>query len=115
MLRKDLGNQGEALAAQYLSAKGYQFVTKNYRCSIGEIDLIFKVDEYLVFVEVKTRKGGQVSPLISLTKAKQNRIRKIALWYLSETNETSMQPRFDVVGITMIHGETEIDHIENAF
>ena len=115
MLKQDLGSHGESLAAEFLVAKGYKITCMNYRCSMGEIDIIATHAEFIIFVEVKTRMGGQVSPLISLTRAKQKRIRKLATWYLSEASEYSLQPRFDVVGISIINDQAEIDHIENAF
>ena len=91
----------------------------NYACRLGEIDLIAESRNYIVFVEVKLRRDDSFAAAREfVTAAKQNRIRKTALLWLSQ-NPTEKQPRFDVIEIYAPEGEKSkqlrINHIENAF
>ena len=113
------GAWGEALAAEYLRRKHYTLVAAGYYCKFGEIDLIVKDRKYLVFVEVKLRKGnrfGQASEAV--TGEKQRKLRATAELYLME-NPTTLQPRFDVAEIYAPQGmntvKANIFYIENAF
>ena len=113
------GAWGEALAAEYLRKKRYQLVAAGYRCRFGEIDLIVKNRESLVFVEVKLRKSGSfASAYEHVDRRKQDKIRITASMYLSE-NPTALQPRFDVIEIYAPEGtqtrEPVIRHMEDAF
>ena len=93
------GAWGEALAAEYLQKKRYKIVATNYRTRFGEIDLIAENRRYLVFVEVKLRKSDAFANAFEyVDKRKQERLRTTAEIYLSQ-NETTLQPRFDVVEI----------------
>ncbi len=115
---RHLGILGEQTAADFLNKKGYRIRERNYRCKAGEIDIIVDQDEYLVFVEVKSRYAGKysINPLISLTKAKRNRIRYVGRIYLQHRNIKDRQPRFDVIGITFQNDQSfTVEHIENAF
>ena len=97
----------------YLEQQGYKILEKNFRCKIGEIDLIAMKDSYLVFVEVKYRtKALQGNPLEAVDDRKQRKICKIADYYrmINKVREDEAC-RFDVVGI---YGE-QIALIENAF
>lgn len=115
---QQLGQLGEETAVGFLKKAGYQILKRNFRCKIGEIDIIAGQNEYIVFVEVKSRVLGKnrINPLISLTKAKQKRIRTIGSVYLVQNNIIHQQPRFDVIGITF-KSDTDysLEHIENAF
>lgn len=96
------GSEYEELAANCLMQNGYRILKRNYRCHAGEIDLIAKDGEYLCFVEVKYRKtdtfGGA---LAAVNTAKQQRICRSALFYLTQNGYTDTTPcRFDVVGVT---------------
>ena len=91
----------------------------NYACRLGEIDLIAESRDYIVFVEVKLRRDDSFAAAREfVTAAKQDRIRKTALLWLSQ-NPTEKQPRFDVIEIYAPEGEKSkqlrINHIENAF
>ena len=113
------GAWGEALAADYLRKKHYKLVAAGYRCRFGEIDLIVRNKQYLVFVEVKLRKSGDFAAAREyVNRAKQDRIRVTASMYLSQ-NPTKLQPRFDVVEIYAPQGvlteNPEITHLEDAF
>ena len=112
------GARGEKVAADFLKTKGFKIIERNFRCKHGEIDLIATKDEYLVFVEVKSRQASkqQVSPLISVTKAKQEKLKLLGSYFLQVKKKESWQPRFDVVGITFQpEYQFVLEHIENAF
>lgn len=114
-----LGAWGEALAADYLRRKHYKIIATNYRCRVGEIDIIAANREYLAFVEVKLRKNADFAEAREfVTYSKQNRIRSTAALYLA-WNPTELQPRFDVIEIYAPQGmETQkpvINHLEDAF
>lgn len=112
-----LGRSGEDKAAQYLAFKGYSIIDRNYKSRFGEIDIIAANKQYIVFVEVKARKNsdyGEAKEFVDYSK--QNKIRNTALMWLS-ANETSLQPRFDVIEIYTSSSflQKKINHIENAF
>ncbi len=113
-----IGNRGEQTALQFLLDKGYEECAKNYHSGYGEIDLIVKNSECIVFVEVKTRNNRSPSrPAEAVTLHKQQCIIKTAVHYLTEY-PTELQPRFDVVEVIyskVKHCVTEVSHIENAF
>lgn len=113
------GAWGEALAAEYLRKKRFTMVAAGYRSRFGEIDLIVRNKEYLVFVEVKLRKSDAfASAMEYVDQHKRNRIRVSASMYLSQ-NPTDLQPRFDVIEIYAPQGTStlkpEIIHMEDAF
>ena len=114
---RERGKFGESLASGYLIDKGYLMVAKGWRSRFGEIDLIVKNKEYLVFVEVKLRKNANFAYAREfVSKAKQNKIRATASLWLS-SNRTRLQPRFDVIEIYSPDesSKPKIIHIENAF
>lgn len=116
----DVGLQGEALALDYLEKRGFHCLQKNYRSKVGEIDLIMRDGEYLVFVEVKYRKLLSPEPfaatLESITPSKQSKLRRTALLYLQTENLMDKIPcRFDVVAMTEYQGKTTMEWVENAF
>lgn len=109
------GSEGEAVAARYLKKKGYAIVGQNYACRFGEIDVIAQNREYVVFVEVKTRKSEEFAAAREfVTPAKQARVQKAAMLWLQQ-NETELQPRFDVIEVVGQGLRQKINHIENAF
>ena len=113
------GAWGEALAAEYLRKKHYKIVASGYRCRFGEIDLVVQNRKYVVFVEVKTRKGAGFAKAFEYVDFhKQEKLRTTASMYLAQ-NPTRLQPRFDVIEIYAPEGaETarpEIHHMEDAF
>ena len=115
--RKKTGSIGEKLASEYLERIGYTILQRNFRCRDGEIDIIVCNSEYLVFCEVKTRKGAApLHPSLSVTKAKGKRIRELASLYLMEHEDETRQPRFDVISVILNENhEGMIEHLENAF
>ena len=115
---KEVARIGERLAAQYLKEQGYQILEHNYRLRTGEIDLIAKEGERIVFVEVKTRRTLKFGvPQAAVTLAKQKQISKIALSYLQTHDMLDMPCRFDVVAIFLSSKSTpvKLEHIQNAF
>jgi len=114
-----LGKLGEDTAIRYLKDLSYQILVTNFRCKLGEIDIIAKDREVVVFIEVRTRTSGVFGPAYnSVTYPKQQQVKKVALYYISENNLVNTQFRFDVIGIHLpeIRGEKpRIDHIQNAF
>ena len=113
------GAWGEALAAEYLRKKRYQLLAVGYRCRFGEIDLIVSNKQYLVFVEVKTRKSDKFALAREFVDyKKQNKLRTTAMFYLDQ-NPTALQPRFDVIEIYAPEGTATlkpvINHLEDAF
>jgi putative endonuclease len=110
-----LGQQGEALAAQFLEQLGYRIRERNYRCRIGEIDIIAEDQEYLVFCEVKTRRDSKVHPSLSVSARKIHKLQQLGLWYQSQQGLTDRQPRFDVISVQLDEPKPLIEHIVNAF
>lgn len=110
------GRKGEDLAADFLASRGCRLVERNFRCAAGEIDLIVRDGEALVFVEVKSRCGSRFGlPQESVSIAKQRRLTRLALWYLREKRFEGHPARFDVVAVTWNGGKPEVTWIVNAF
>lgn len=94
------GSYYEQLAGAYLEQEGYEILEYNYRCKTGEIDIIAKDGEYLVFCEVKYRASDQKGhPSEAVTPAKQRVISKSALYYMTANGIDEVPCRFDVVSI----------------
>ncbi|NMA83134.1 MAG: YraN family protein [Epulopiscium sp.] len=111
-----VGKHGEELAITYLESLNYQIIEKNFRCKIGEIDLIAKHEEYLVFIEVKYRRSLTYGyPREAVHKNKQKVISKVALYYLQKHKLFDISCRFDVVEIIEKNEDLQIDVIPNAF
>ena len=119
MANELIGHWGESLAAEYLQKKRYRIIGANYRCRMGEIDLIAEKGTYLVFVEVKLRRSSAFAEAREFVdRHKQERILTAASLYLSQ-HETEKQPRFDVIEIYapdgMATAKPLITHLEDAF
>lgn len=114
--RRTAGSWGENLALRYLQQRGFMLVERNYRTRYGEIDLVVRDGDSLVFVEVKLRRGESFgAPVEAVTPGKQAAIRSLAEQYLSECNQDFGELRFDVVGILAAGGPPEIVHVRDAF
>ncbi len=110
-----IGLEGENLAVKYLKANKYKIIARNYQTRYGEIDIVCSDSEYIVFAEVKTRSVNyMVSGVDAVNFAKQKRIAKSAMKYLQE-NQSSLQPRFDVIEIVVDGKNETVNHIVNAF
>jgi putative endonuclease len=110
------GKEGEKIAAAYLEKNGYRIIEVNFRCTIGEIDIIAKEKNDLVFVEVKTRKSVALGyPEQAVGMRKQKKMSQLALWYMQKRKIVDTNARFDVVAITLIPENNEVRLIQNAF
>ena len=112
-LRRLFGNTAEDLAAQYLRAKGYAILKRQYRTKFGEIDLVARLGDEIVFVEVKARKGtGFGHPEESVTETKLEKISAAGHQYLSKYPAESF--RIDVISITYKNDVPQIVHFEGV-
>lgn len=113
MNKKAIGSRWETAAKDYIKQCGYEIVCCNYRCFMGEIDMIAKEEQTLIFIEVKFRSSKRYGAAIeSVDYKKQQKIRCVATHFLVTTYHTEYIPcRFDVLGFD----KGEITHIKNAF
>ncbi len=116
-----IGREAEDAAEFFLRQKGLKTLQRNFHCRMGEIDLIMRDADCLVFTEVRFRRPGQHgSGAESITQAKRKKLITCAAWYLRSKRVSSHQAcRFDVVSVGQINGSTksqfEFDWIKNAF
>lgn len=114
--RHDKGKKGEILAAEYLEQHGLKMVAQNFRCPLGEIDLIGRDGKTIVFIEVKSRSTTSYGlPQDAVTRSKQRRLTHLARWYLKRHGLEREPARFDVVAIIWGDGAPELTWIVNAF
>lgn len=114
---RGIGSIGEGIAQEYLRKKGYRILEKNYRTRFGEIDIIAEDKGTIVFIEVKTRIHETFgAPEESVTRQKQERLKKVALCYLKDLKKIP-PVRFDVLAIELKgkSADAVIEHIEYAF
>ena len=111
------GNAGEELAVSFLKNANHLICARNYKKQSGEIDIITRDGDTLVFIEVKYRKNLEYGyPREAVNRAKQKRIAKTALWYLKEKKLEDVNVRFDVIEIYFMNDGTQvINHFEGAF
>ena len=114
----DIGKDGETAAVAYIKNKGYKILKQNYHSRFGEIDIVAEKENFIVFIEVKTRQvNTKFIAFEAVDTFKQKKIIKTAMIYLSENNIT-LQPRFDVIAVLFKENSgriEEINHIKNAF
>ncbi len=114
--RLELGKRGEELALRTLKRLGYTCIARNYRCALGEVDLIAKDGDTLVFVETKTRKGGALAYAKEAIDARKRRqLSKVALAFMKANNCCEVKSRFDVVAVSLQGEQERIEVIKNAF
>ena len=114
--RRRTGESGESIAVKSLKKNGYQIIEQNYRCKLGEIDIIARDGRVLAFIEVKARRTGDFGgPKRAVTPRKQRKISMVALKYLKETEQMEKKARFDVVAIRLLPGDPDVEIIKNAF
>lgn len=118
---KRIGALGEDMAARYLESEGYEVVARNWRCPMGEVDIVARGSDprQAILVEVKTRRvpevGAPVAPELAVGPKKRARYRTMALVYLSLNSEVC-SVRFDVVGVGIAPtGESKVRHLADAF
>lgn len=112
----DEGRAGEDYTADLLATEGFRIVSRNFHSRFGEIDIIAENGQYIIFVEVKTRREGSISsPLEAVTSAKRRKIVRTAQAYLLK-NPSGLQPRFDVCAVIRKRdGRMEADYLPDAF
>ena len=114
MLR--LGQQGEIIAVKHLKRCGYRILERNYRNRLGEIDIVAKDRDSIVFVEVKARRSPYYgNPKSAITSQKKAKISKVALMYLKKTGQLQASARFDVVAIDYSGAQPSVELVQNAF
>ena len=116
----NVGTQGEKRVAAFLRKRGFNVIKRNYQCRYGEIDIIAENKEYILFVEVKTRKENAfISGMVAVDSHKQSRLTLAAQDYIAKTHNEK-QPRFDVAEVTVIEKPDgafgySLKYLENAF
>jgi len=115
--RQALGESGEEIATKFLIHNNYTILAKNYRRKYGEIDIIAREGDYLVFVEVKMRTTtSHGHPLEAITLKKQKQISRVALCYLAENDLFDTAARFDVVSVLVTgKNKVSVELVPNAF
>lgn len=111
------GQRGERIARAHLAAAGIQCLTMNFRCRYGEIDLVCRDRDCLVFVEVKTRSQQNWGrPSDAVHRKRQQRLSRAALDYLRRIDQPDVKARFDVVEVLLLNDQVqEVRHLPNAF
>ena len=114
--RLHVGRLGEDLALKKLKKLGYRCIARNYRCPLGEMDLIARDGETLVFVEIKTRRDKSLGyAKEAVDKRKKRQLSKVALAYMKAEDCCDVKSRFDVVAINFEGDREQIEVIKNAF
>ena len=111
----DKGQEGEELAATFLSQKGYTVLEQNWRFGREEIDILAQKEDTLVVVEVKTRSGSFFGePEEFVNRQKQKNLIKAANAYIDK-NDLDLEVRFDIIGVILTGKSHSINHVEDAF
>ena len=112
-----VGERGESIAEAYLLGRGFTILEKNYRGKTGEIDIVAREGDTIVFVEVKARRNlAYGPPQLAVTPFKQRQISRTALTWLAHHRKPNAIARFDVIAILVPdHEVPQIEHIRNAF
>lgn len=109
--KNEIGASGETDSIKYLKKAGYKYIGRNYRCPLGEIDIIVKDGDCICFIEVKTRRSAHYGlPQEAVDRRKRSRLIRAALFYMKEKKLSDCSFRFDVVAVT-----DKIRLIKNAF
>ncbi|KQS07515.1 YraN family protein [Curtobacterium sp. MCLR17_007] len=110
----ELGAQGEDIAAAWLERHGYTIVDRNWRCARGEVDIVARCADGLVFVEVKTRSGATAGhPLEAITRTKLRRLRQLVpAWFAAHPDHAAPQIRIDAMAVHLIGPRAVVEHVE---
>ncbi len=116
-MSKQLGFLGEGFSCKCLLDKGYIILQRNYKTKFGEIDIIAKIADIVVFIEVKTRQtGGYGLPREAVDTRKQLNYYRLAQHFIQNNREyTDVSYRFDVIEVYVWEKKYKINHLENAF
>ncbi len=115
-MRDRVWHHGEDAALEVYRRRGYRLLARNWRCPIGELDLVMSRDGVVVFCEVKTRSSSRLAePWEAVTPVKQRKLRALAHAYLAATSRTDATCRFDVASVRLAGGEASVDVFEDAF
>ena len=110
------GRRGEDLACRHLEAQGYQILERNYRCRLGEIDIIARRGDLTVFIEVKTRTGpGHGAGHEAVTFTKRQRVIRAAESYAAARRLSDMPIRFDVISVDLGPEGPKVRHDPGSF
>jgi len=110
--RFEFGGKGERAAEDFLAGKGYRLLARSYRCKLGQIDLVMRDGDTIVFVEVKNRSSSVFGrPEEAVDGRKQRKLMRLAEAFLLHRRITDVPVRFDVVAIL----DGNIEHIPDAF
>ncbi len=115
---KSIGSYGEEIAENHIRNLGYEIMSRNFRCNIGEIDIIARDGNYITFIEVKTRYDKKYGyPREAVTKGKQYKIYKVAQFYILKNRIEKLSFRFDVIEVILNKycNEHTVTLIKNAF
>lgn len=113
--RQLLGRYGEDRACDYLQALGYNILERNWRCRIGEIDIIARDNDRFVFVEVKTRSAdGFGHPFESITETKAARLRRLVAAWCESREVSGIKVRLDAVSVLIRAGRVNIEHLKQV-
>lgn len=110
-----VGEYGERVARDHLERAGYRLLDTNWRCRLGELDIVARGSDVLVFCEVKTRTSARFgSPVEAVTRAKAGRLRSLALAWLAAHEEHAASIRIDVIGVEVGAGAPRIHHLQGV-
>ena len=113
---KAVGKYGEDRASEFLERLGYQLIERNWRCEVGEIDIIAKDRDCLVFAEVKTRtRLGFGHPFEAITSAKMQKMRQLVGEWCRAHRISSVQVRLDAISVLITAGRIHIEHLKQVF
>ena len=111
--RQEIGKIGEDLAAKYLEEMQYEIIERNFKCKQGEIDIIARKNEEIVFIEVKTRQSlGYGLPAEAVTEIKQKHIEKSTKYYLYKNHLEQDFVRLDIIEVYIYRKRYKINHIK---
>jgi putative endonuclease len=115
--RQAIGEYGERVAERHLTASGLVVIDRNWRCRAGEVDLILRDGDDVVFCEVKTRRGTAYgTPAEAVVGAKARRLRRLAGHWLAQSRLRPREVRFDVVSVlAQPSGAAQVEHLRGAF
>lgn len=112
---REMGDEGEQIATDFLKRKGYKIIDRNFWCRQGEIDIIAKKEDEYVFCEVKTRKNLKYGePRDSVNEIKRKHILDATRYYLYKNDLYDKYIRFDVIEVYIYKNKNYINHIKNA-